>query len=87
MNNEPKSPTQAVVERMRLFFPLPGEERIAVALTSFLGPRAGSGIVNLRPDMAMGEVLDLAQDHRWTTPEFSLMLELAGIEAFDGQFE
>jgi hypothetical protein len=37
--------------------------------------------------MCLGEVLDLAQDHLWTTPEFALMLELAGIESFDDQFE
>ncbi len=37
--------------------------------------------------MTMGEVLDLAKDHLWTTAEFAHMLELAGIEAFDDQFE
>jgi hypothetical protein len=37
--------------------------------------------------MTIGEVLDLGRDHLWTTPEFSLMLELAGIESFDEQFE
>jgi hypothetical protein len=70
-----------------LFFPLAGEEELAVALTSFLGAKAGPRIVDLRPDMTMGEVLDLAQDHLWTTPEFGHMLELAGIGAFDDQFE
>lgn len=84
---EPRSPTDIAMERIRLFFPLPDEERIALALTSFLGPRAGARIVDLRPDMRMGEVLDLARDHLWTTPEFGRMLELAGIEAFDDQFE
>jgi hypothetical protein len=37
--------------------------------------------------MTLGEILDLAKDHLWTTPEFAHMLELAGIEAFDDQFE
>ena len=37
--------------------------------------------------MTMSEVLDLAKDKLWTTPEFGHMLELAGIEAFDEQLE
>jgi hypothetical protein len=37
--------------------------------------------------MTLGEILDLAQDHLWATPEFAHMLELAGIESFDDQFE
>ncbi len=83
----PETPTDIAIKRIRLFFPLPGEEHIAVALTEFVGSRAGSRILDLKPDMTMGEVLDLAKDHLWTTPEFSHMLELAGIEAFDDQFE
>ena len=86
-SKEPRSPTDIAIECMRLFFPLPQEERVAVALTSFLGPRAGPRIVDLRPEMTIGEVLDLGRDHLWTTPEFSQMLELAGIESFDEQFE
>jgi len=82
-----ESATEIAIRRIRLFFPLPGEERIAVALTKFWGSRAGSRIVELNPDMTMGEVLDLARDHLWTSPEFAHMLELAGIEAFDDQFE
>ncbi len=70
-----------------MFFPVAGEERIAVALTEFWASRAGPRIVDLRPDMTMGEILDLAMDHLWTTPEFEHMLELAGIEAFDLQLE
>ena len=81
------SPTDFAIERIRLFFPLPEEEQLAVALIGFLGRRAGSAIVDLTPDMTMGEVLDLARDHLWATPEFSQMLELVGIEAFDEQFE
>ncbi len=81
------TPTDAAVDRIRLFFPIPEEERVAVALTTFFGPRAGSRIRDLLPDMTMGEVLDLANDHVWTTEEFSLMLDLAGIDAFDKQFE
>jgi hypothetical protein len=81
------TPTDVAVKRMHLFFPLPEEERLAVALTSFLGARAGARILELSPEMVMGEVLDLAADRQWTTPEFSHMLELAGIEAFDEQFE
>jgi hypothetical protein len=81
------SPTEAAVDCIRLFFPLAGEEELAAALTRFFGAKAGPRIVDLRPDMTMGEVLDLAQDHLWTTPEFGHMLELAGIEAFDDQFE
>ena len=73
-----ESPTDIAVKRIRLFFPLQGAEHIAVA-----GPR----ILDLKPDMTMGEVLDLAKDHLWTTPEFAHMVELAGIEAFDDQFE
>ena len=83
----PETPTDIAIKRMRLFFPLPGEEHIAVALTGFWGARAGSRILDLKPEMTMGEVLDLAKDHLWTTPEFAQMLELAGIEAFDDQFE
>ena len=82
-----ESKTDIAIRRIRLFFPLPGEEHIAVALTQFWGKRAGSRIVELKPDMTMGEVLDLAKDHLWTSPEFAHMLELAGIEAFDDQFE
>jgi hypothetical protein len=82
-----ESPTGAAIRRIRLLFPLPGEEHIAVALTELWGSRAGLRIMDLSPDMSMSEVLDLAQDHLWTTPEFERMLELAGIEAFDGQFE
>ena len=82
-----KSPTDIAIERIRLFFPLPSEEQIAVALTAFWAAHAGHRIVDLRPDMTLGEVLDLAQDHLWTTPEFAHMLELAGIESFDDQFE
>ena len=82
-----ESPTDIAVKRIRLFFPLPNEERIAVSLTEFWASRAGPGIVDLRPDMIMGEALDLAKDQQWTTPEFAHMLELAGIEAFDDQFE
>jgi hypothetical protein len=81
------SPTRIAMKRIRLFFPLPAEEQIAVALTEFWGSRAGPRIVDLKPDITMGEVLDLARDHLWTTPEFAHMLELAGIEAFDDQFE
>ncbi len=84
-NTEP--PIDIAVNRIRLFFPLPSEEQIAVALTEFWGARAGRRIVELQPDMTMGEVLDLAEDHLWTTPEFAHMLELAGIEAFDDCFE
>ena len=58
-----------------------------MALTGFWGSRAGTRIVDLRPEMTMGEVLDLARDRLWTTPEFAHMLELADIEAFDDQFE
>jgi len=83
----PETPTDIAIKRIRLFFPLPGEESIAVALTEFWGSRAGSRIVELRPEMTMGEVLDLAKDHLWTTPEFAHMLELVGIRAFDDQFE
>lgn len=79
-----KSPT---IEKIRLFFPLPCEERIAVALTKFWESRAGPRIADLSPDMTLGEVLDLAQDHLWTTAEFAHMLELAGIESFDDQYE
>jgi len=82
-----KSPSEIAIARIRLFFPLPHEERVAVALASFLAVRAGPPIVELVPDMTMGEVLDLAKDHLWTTPEFEQMLELAGVEAFDDQFE
>ncbi len=81
------TPTDAAIERIRLFFPIPEEERVAVALTAFFGRRAGSRIRDLRPDLTMGDVLDLASDHLWTTEEFSLMLDLAGIDAFDDQFE
>ncbi len=84
---ETESPTDIAIKRMRLFFPLPAEEHIAMALTEFWGSRAGSRILELKPDMPMGEVLDLAKDHLWTTPEFAHMLELAGIESFDDQFE
>ena len=84
---KPESATDIAVKRIRLFFPVPGEEHIAVALTEFCGSRAGSRILDLKADMTMGELLDLAQDHLWTTPEFAHMLELAGIEAFDEQFE
>jgi hypothetical protein len=83
----PESPTDIAIERIRLFFPLPDEEHIAVALTRFWGSHAGPRITDLAPAMTMGEVLDLAQDHLWTTPEFAHMLELAGIGAFDDQFE
>jgi hypothetical protein len=31
----PESPTDVAVKRIRLFFPVPDEERIAVALTEF----------------------------------------------------
>ncbi len=81
------SATDSAIRRIRLFFPVPGEEQIAVALTKFWASRAGSSILELKPDMTMGEVLDLAKDHLWTSPEFAQMLELAGIEAFDDQFE
>ena len=57
-----ESPVECAVRRMRLFFPLPGEEHIAVALTRFWGSRAGHRIVELQPDLTMGEVLDLAED-------------------------
>jgi hypothetical protein len=83
----PETPTDIAIKRIRLFFPLPGEEHIAVALTEFWGSRAGSRIVDLKPEMTMREVLDLAKDHLWSSPEFAHMLELAGIEAFDDQFE
>ena len=63
--------TDMAIERIRLFFPLPAEEDIAVALTGFWGSRAGARIVDLRPEMTMGEVLDLTKDHLWTTPEFA----------------
>jgi hypothetical protein len=82
-----ESATKIAIRRIRLFFPLPSEEQIAVALTEFWGSRAGSRIVELKPDMTMGEILDLAKDHLWTSPDFAHMLELAGIEAFDDQFE
>ena len=82
-----ESPTDIAVKRIRLLVPLPGEEQIAVALTEFWGSRAGLRIMELKPELTMGEVLDLAKDHLWTTPEFAHMLELAGIEAFDDQFE
>jgi hypothetical protein len=72
---------------MRLFFPLPAEEELAVALTGFLGHRAGSRLAELTPDMTMGEVLDLARDRLWTGPEFAQMLELAGLAAFDEELE
>jgi hypothetical protein len=85
--SRPSSPTGIATERIRLFFPLPEEEQVAVALMGFLGPRAGAGISELTPDMTMGEVMDLSRDHLGTPPEFSQMLELAGIEAFDDQFE
>ena len=70
-----ETPTDIAVKRIRLFFPLPGEERIAVALTEFWGARAGFRIVDLKPDMKMGEVLDLAKDHLWTAPDFAQMLD------------
>ena len=82
-----ESPIENAIRRIRLFFPLPAEESIAEALTKFLGSRAGPSMSELQPDMTMGEVLDLAKDHLWTSPEFAHMLELAGIEAFDDQFE
>ena len=82
-----ESPKEIAIRRIRLFFPLPGEEHIAVALTAFWAPRAGPRIVDLKPDMTMGEVLDMANDHLWTSREFAHMLELAGIDAFDAQFE
>ncbi len=82
-----ESAAEIAIRRIRLFFPLPGEEHIAVALTKFWGSRAGSRIVELKPEMTMGEVLDLAEDHLWTSPEFAQMLELAGIGVFDDQFE
>jgi hypothetical protein len=75
------------IDRIRLFFPLPDEEQIAVKLTTLFARHAGPPIVEIIPDMTMGEVLDLAQDHLWPRPEFELMLELAGIEAFDEEFE
>ena len=49
------------IRRIRLFFPLPGEEHIAVALIEFWGSRAGSRIADLKPDMSMGEILDLVR--------------------------
>src|SRR5690348_9919003 len=82
-----ESPTDIAIKRIRLLFPIPGEEHIALALTEFLGSRAGPRILDLKPDISMGEVLDLAKDHLWATPEFAHMLELTGIEAFDDQFE
>jgi hypothetical protein len=84
---DPKSPTDLATDRIRLFFAVPNEERIAVALTRFFAARTGPAVMDLRPEMTMGEVLELARDHLWTTPEFEHMLELAGIEAFDDQFE
>ena len=84
---DPKSPTEVALERVRLFFPLPDEEQVAVALTTLFGRHAGPPIIEIRPNMTMGEVLDLAQDHTWPRPEFELMLEVAGIEAFDDEFE
>jgi hypothetical protein len=84
---DPKSPTEMAIERIRLFFPLPDEEQIAVALTALFARHAGPPITEIKPDMTMGEVLDLAQDRLWTRPEFELMVESAGIEAFDEEFE
>jgi hypothetical protein len=83
---ESRSPTDVALDLILLCFPLPEEGGIAVALTTFLGPRAGTRIVDLRPDTTMHEVPDLAGADLWTTAEFSRMLELAGIEAFDDQF-
>lgn len=82
-----ESPIEFAMRRIRLLFSSPGEERIAVALTKFWGSHAGPRIVELQPDMTMGEILDLAKDHLWTSPEFAQMLELAGVESFDDQFE
>ena len=82
----PKSPTDIALNLIRLSFPLPEEEQIAVALTTFLGTRADNRITELRPDMRMREVLDLGGSGEWTTAECSRMLELAGVEAFDDQF-
>ena len=73
--------SDTAIRRIRLFFPLPGEECIAVPLTEFWASRAGSRMAELKPEMTMGEVLDLAKDHLWTSPEFAHMLELASIEA------
>ncbi len=79
--------TEKAVELIRLYFPVPEEEQRAVSLTTFLGQRAGPGIVDLRPDMSMSKVLELAGAKLWTTAEVSRLLELAGIDAFDEQFE
>jgi len=85
--SEPKNPAELAIKRIHLFFPAPAEEKIALALTAFWAVRAGDRIQELHPDLRMSEVLDLAHDRLWTTPEFSQMLELAGIDSFDEQFE
>jgi hypothetical protein len=76
-----------VIHQVRLWFPLPEEEQIAVALMQFLVMRIGDQVLDLRPDSIMGEVLDLAKAEEWTTAEFGHMLELAGLEAFDDELE
>jgi len=81
-----KSPIDVALDLIRLSFPLPEEERMAVALTVFLRTRAGNRIEELKPDMPMAQILDLGGAEKWTTAECSRMLELAGVEAFDEQF-
>ncbi len=81
-----RTPTDVALDLIRLYFPLPEEEQIAVALTRFLGTRADNRITELTPDIPMHEVLELGGSEQWTTAECNRMLELAGIEAFDDQF-
>ena len=76
-----RSPTEIAIDFIRLCFPSPGEEQMAVALTRFLGTRADTRIVDLRPDTLMSDVLDMAGADLWTTAEISRLLELAGIQA------
>ena len=85
--SKPKSPTDLALDMVRLWFPLPQEEQIAVALMQFLATRTGNQMMDLRPETTMGEVLDLAKADGWTTAEFGYMLELAGLEAFDDELE
>ena len=80
-----KPTTQSIIEFVRLLFPLPQEEEIAVALTRFLAVHAGSQIDGLRPEMTMEEVLQLGRSDTWSTVEFSYMLELAGIETLEDE--
>src|SRR5262245_55034713 len=68
--------TDSVVAFIRLFFPIPAEEEIAVRLARVLAPLLGDQVAQLRPDTTLAEIFHWAELCSLDVVELVVSLEL-----------